>query len=130
VCSSDLGGRLDDRDLLLPIRGEMIGWRRLRDWLRLLGFEMERGTFGCFRPPLGSDRWLARTAWMERIGARWWPVLGSAYTLQAVKRVRGMRLIGAGWKRRPQASGAPAVAVQSRAPQRSQWAAADDPAER
>ncbi len=111
--------RLHRCEQSLPIRGEMIGWRRLRDWLRLLGFEMEHGRFGCFRPPFGTERWLERSAWMEPVGSRWWPVLGGVYTLQAVKRVRGMRLIGTGWKRRPQASGAPAVAVQSRLPQSS-----------
>jgi ribonuclease HI len=31
---------------------------------------------------------------MDRVGERWWPVLGSVYFLEAVKRVRGMRLIG------------------------------------
>jgi SAM-dependent methyltransferase len=94
--------------------GELIGWRRLRDWLRLLGFEMEQGRFGCYRPPLASARWLERCAWMDDTGARWWPVLGSAYVLQAVKRVRGMRLIGPGWKRARSPSAAPAVIAQHR----------------
>jgi SAM-dependent methyltransferase len=97
-----------------PMPGEFIGWRRLRDWLRLLGFEIEQGSFGCYRPPFASERWLERSAWMESTGARWWPVLGSAYVLQAVKRVRGMRLIGPAWKRRTKPNGAPAVVAQRR----------------
>jgi hypothetical protein len=32
---------------------------------------------------------------MDRAGDRWWPVLGSIYMVTAVKRVRGMRLVGA-----------------------------------
>jgi SAM-dependent methyltransferase len=80
--------------LFLPRAGEFLGYWRLRDWLRLLSFEVEGGRFGCYRPPYTTARWLERSAWMERVGERWWPVLGAAYFLVAVKRVRGMRLVG------------------------------------
>lgn len=86
-----IGGR---RALFLPRAGEFLGYWRLRDWLRLLSFEVEGGRFGCFRPPYKSARWLERSAWMEGIGERWWPVFGAVYFLVAVKRVRGMRLVG------------------------------------
>lgn len=86
-----LGGT---RPLYLPSAGEFLGFRRVRDWLRLLGFEVERGRFGCWRPPLGSEAGLARFAWMEAAGARGWPVFGAVYLVEAVKRVRGMRLVG------------------------------------
>jgi SAM-dependent methyltransferase len=82
------------RSLYLPRAGEFIGYWRLRDWLRLLGFELEGGQFGCWRPPLTSERWLQRFAWMDPVGDRWWPVLGSVYFMVAVKRVRGMRMVG------------------------------------
>ena len=81
-------------DLFMPRAGDFIGYWRLRDWLRLLGFEVEAGRFGCWRPPCETDRWLQRYAWMDPIGDRWWPVLGAVYYLHAVKRVRGMRLVG------------------------------------
>ena len=80
--------------LYLPSAGEFIGYWRLRDWLRLLGFEVEVGQFGCWRPPVKTQPWLERYEWMDRLGDRWWPVLGGVYFLVAVKRVRGMRLIG------------------------------------
>ena len=80
--------------LFLPSAGEFIGYRRLRDWLRLLSFEVEAGRFGCYRPPVASSQWLARFEWMERAGERWWPVFGAVYFVVAVKRVRGMRLVG------------------------------------
>jgi len=86
-----LGGR---DALFLPRAGEFLGYWRLRDWLRLLSFEVEGGRFGCFRPPYASARWLERSAWMEGVGERWWPVFGAVYFLVAVKRVRGMRLVG------------------------------------
>lgn len=100
--------------LFLPTAGEFIGYRRLRDWLRLLSFEVEEGRFGCYRPPLRSDQWLARYGWMETAGDRWWPVFGAVYLLVAVKRVRGMRLVGLARAQRQQAQPASAVAVQQR----------------
>lgn len=84
----------------LPHQGELIGWRRLRDWLRLLGLQIEQVQFGCYRPAFNSDAWLERTAWLEPRGERWWPVLGATYCIVAVKRVRGMRVIGPAWKKR------------------------------
>ena len=77
-----------------PHSGELIGYWRLRDWLRLLSFEVEGGRFGCYRPSGLSERWMQRQAWMESAGERWWPVLGGVYFLVAVKQVRGMRLVG------------------------------------
>jgi SAM-dependent methyltransferase len=82
------------RPLFLPSGGDFIGYRRLRDWLRLLSFEVEAGRFGCFRPPVTSERWLVRFEWAEQFGNRWLPVFGAVYALTAVKRVRGMRLVG------------------------------------
>lgn len=83
-----------DKSLYLPRAGEFIGYWRLRDWLRLLGFEVEAGRFGCYRPPVHSQAWLERYAWMDPVGDRWWPVLGGVYFIVAVKRVVGMRLVG------------------------------------
>ena len=100
--------------LFLPDCGEFIGYWRLRDWLQLLGFEVEVGTFGCYRPAVDHERWLQRYEWMDRAGPRWWPILGAAYFLVAVKRVRGMRLLGPAWKAAP-VRGAKPVSVINRA---------------
>lgn len=80
--------------LYLPRAGEFLGYWRVRDWLRLLSLEPERARFGCYRPPCRTEAWLARWQGMEAVGERWWPVLGAVYMVQAVKTVRGMRLIG------------------------------------
>ena len=102
-----------DKGLYLPRAGDFIGYWRARDWLRLLGFEVQAGRFGCWRPPLTSERWLQRFAWMDRIGDRWWPVLGAVYVICAVKRVRGMRLVGlARRERRVPAHAAPAAVAR------------------
>ena len=101
-----------EKSLYLPRAGEFIGYWRLRDWLRLLGFEVEAGRFGCWRPAVHTEKWLERFAWMDRVGDRWWPVLGGVYFLVAVKRVRGMRLVGlVRDQRKPVHAPAPVVAT-------------------
>ena len=85
-------------ELYLPDAGEFIGYWRLRDWLRLLSFEVEAGSFGCWRPALKSQKWLDRYGWIDPVGERWWPIFGAAYFLVAVKRVRGVKLIGKAWR--------------------------------
>lgn len=105
---------LSRRPRFLPRAGEFFGYWRLRDWLRLLSFEVERGAFGCWRPPLASQRWLERFRWIEPIGERWWPVLGAVYVLVAVKRVRGMRLVGLVRSEKLKPKAAPAVAAHQR----------------
>ncbi|MCX8003991.1 MAG: class I SAM-dependent methyltransferase [Burkholderiaceae bacterium] len=121
----------------LPREGQFIALPRLKDWLKLLSFEVNRGRFGCYAPACRSDRWLARCAFMEKAGDRWWPVLGSVYMLTAIKRVRGMRLVGLArnWRAERRrvlqtvaSRGALAGAeVSSRAPARRDEAAADRP---
>jgi len=93
--------------LFLPEQGEFIAPGRLRDWLRLLGFELESVSYGCFRPAVRSAAWLERSSAMDALGARWWPILGAAYLVVAVKRVAGMRLLEPSWRKARQAAGAP-----------------------
>lgn len=97
----------------LPQEGRFISLPRLKDWLKLLSFEVERGWFGCYRPPCRTEAWLTRTAFMEKAGDRWWGYAGATYMLVAVKRVRAMRLIGPIWKERKARARAAAIATQS-----------------
>lgn len=99
--------RLGLGELFVPEPGEFIGYRRLRDWLRLLSFEVETGRFGCWRPAVTTQKWLDRMDWMDPLGERWWPIFGAAYFVVAVKRVRGMKLMGSAWRRRARIAAAP-----------------------
>jgi SAM-dependent methyltransferase len=94
------GGRLTGAHFL-PQNGEFISLPRLKDWLKLLSMEVNRGHFGCYAPPCLTDKWLNRFSFMERAGDRWWPYFGAVYIVQAIKRVRGMRLIGPAWAKSP-----------------------------
>ncbi|PRC91085.1 class I SAM-dependent methyltransferase [Solimicrobium silvestre] len=90
-------GRFSGR-YFLPKSAEFISLLRLKDWLKLLNMEVDRGHFGCYAPPLDNQKWLQRFHFMEPAGERWWPYLGAAYIVQAIKRVKGMHLIGPAWK--------------------------------
>jgi SAM-dependent methyltransferase len=90
---------LSRRDSQRPWNAHMIGLLRLKDWLKLLGFELNGGKFGCYAPPFASEKWLSRCAFMEKAGARWWPIAGGVYVVRAIKRTVGMRLVTPAWRR-------------------------------
>lgn len=102
------------RPLYMPRAGEFIGYGRLHDWMALLSLQVERTHFGCWAPPVVSPLWLQRWSWMDRVGSHWWPVLGAAYVIEAVKRVRGMRMVMPGRRESARIGAAPA-AVTGRA---------------
>ena len=83
-----------------PWRGRFITLMRVKDWLALLGFEVIGGQMACYAPPSRQQKWLERFTFMEAAGERWWPIGGGVYFLQAVKRVRGARLIMPKWSDR------------------------------
>lgn len=89
---------LSRRRLDHPWRGDFIGLLRLRDWLKLLGFELNGGRFGCYAPAFRQAHWLERFGFMEKAGDRWWPIAGGVYVVRAIKRVHGMRLVLPDWK--------------------------------
>jgi SAM-dependent methyltransferase len=91
--------RLREREPF-PWNGDWLSVPRLRDWFKLLSLESQAGGFGCYCPPVRSEKWLARLHFMEAAGDRWWPFLGGTYVLQGIKRVRGMRLIMPNWRDR------------------------------
>jgi SAM-dependent methyltransferase len=88
-----LAGRMTGAHFL-PVHGEFISVPRLKDWLKLLNMEINRGHFGCYAPPCATSKWLRRYEFLEKAGNRWWPYLGALYIVQAIKRVKGLRLVG------------------------------------
>jgi SAM-dependent methyltransferase len=106
--------RLGFGALFLPHK-DFIAYWRLRDWLRLLGFEVEAARFGCYRPALSSNAWLQRFAWMDKLGDRWWPIFGAVHFVVAAKRVRGMTLLSPAWRTRSALINAPVSVANSEA---------------
>lgn len=103
-----------------PWSGSYLSVQRMRDWLQLLGFEVDRGCFGCYAPPCESRRWLQRMHFMEAAGDRWWSFGAGVYLLRAVKRVHGMRLILPAWNQRRSRRKALSALTQKEVPHREQ----------
>jgi SAM-dependent methyltransferase len=81
-----------------PWNGRFLSLPRVKDWLALLGFDVNAGRLIGYAPPFDSERLRRRFAFMEPAGDRWWAVGGAVYMLQAIKRVRGMRLLTPAWQ--------------------------------
>jgi SAM-dependent methyltransferase len=116
--------RLSGRHAGSPWDARFVGLLKLKEWLQLLGFELNGGRFGGYAPPFANPAWHARFAFMEKAGARWWPILGGVYVVRAVKRVHGMRVITPAWRKErarrralaalPQKNGHPGHAARRR----------------
>lgn len=83
-----------------PWSGHFINLARVKDWFALVGLEIVAGSMACYAPPCIEQRWLDRFGFMEKAGDRWWPIAGGVFFLQAIKRVRGIRLILPKWSDR------------------------------
>ncbi len=81
-----------------PWNGNFVSLLRAKDWLALLGFDVSAGRLVGYAPPIDSGGVRRRFGFMEPAGDRWWAVGGAVYMLQAIKRVRGMRVITPAWQ--------------------------------
>ena len=84
----------------LPKEGEFISAHRLKDWLKLLSMEVSQTSFGCYAMPVNNEQWLSNSGMVEKLGKRWWPYFGAVYMFEAIKRVRGMHLVGPALQRK------------------------------
>lgn len=103
-------------NLFPPAGHDWISLSRLKDWLKLLNFDLGAGgasAYGAYAPPFDSDAWLHRFRWMDPAGRRWWPMAGGVYFLMAVKRVHHVQLIGPSWRERKSMAGKRAAAASS-----------------
>ena len=91
--------RLFTRNKQYPWRGRFLPLLRIKDWLALLGFEVVAGRMSCYLPPLSKPSWLNRFQFMDKVGDRWWPMMGGVYFVVAKKRVSGMTLIRPHWNK-------------------------------
>lgn len=78
----------------------MIGEARLRDWLKLLGFEVVDARRYLFTLPWGSAI-PSSGSFLERSGEYLWPLFAGGYLLKARKRVYTLTPVRPRWRRRP-----------------------------
>jgi SAM-dependent methyltransferase len=81
----------------------LLGERRLRDWLKLLGFEIVDARRYLFSLPWGSAS--SSQGFFERTGERLWPMFAGGYAIKARKRVYTLTPIRPRWRLRPKVVG-------------------------
>lgn len=84
----------------MPWCGHFIQLLRVKDWLKLLGFELVHGKMIYYRPPLGNEVFMDRLHFLDKIGDRWWPMVGAVYFVVAQKRVAAMTPLRPVWRTR------------------------------
>lgn len=84
----------------LPWCGRFYSAARVRDWLALLGFEVTVLRHYFWRLPVQHSGILHRLAILDRLGRRFWPILGAGYVLVARKRVSTLTPIRPRWRPR------------------------------
>jgi SAM-dependent methyltransferase len=102
------------RDGFPPGTARLLAERRVRDWLKLLGFEIVDAHRYLFTWPWGKSA-PAAERFFEVVGERAWPVFAGGYLLKARKRVYAMTPIRWRWRKRTQPVGGliePATRVQ------------------
>jgi SAM-dependent methyltransferase len=82
-----------------PWYGQFFSLSRIKDWLALLGLEVVDVHFFSHELPINNEKWLKRLSFIERIGRRWWPMMGGQYVIVAKKRVVNITLLKPKWKR-------------------------------
>jgi SAM-dependent methyltransferase len=92
------------RDGFPPGLERMIGEGRLKDWLKLLGFEILDAQRYLFTLPLGSTA-PSSQSFFERSGKLLWPLFAGGYSLKARKRVYTLTPIRPRWRLRPKVVG-------------------------
>ncbi len=78
----------------LPTQVSPIHPTRLKDWLGLLGLQIERGYWGLYRPACCTTAAFQHWDWLDKAGDRWAPHCANFYMLSAVKRLPGVKLVG------------------------------------
>jgi len=84
-----------------PPANRLLSEGRLRDWLRLLGFEVVDARRYLFMPPWNQRLSARSRGWLEQRGPRLAPPLAGAYLVKARKRVRALTPIRPAWHRSP-----------------------------
>lgn len=82
----------------VPWCGRFMTLARLKDWLRLLDFDLTHGGMLFYRPPLRRESFMERLRFLDKAGDRWWPMTAAVYLLVARKRVAGMTPLRPVWK--------------------------------
>ena len=84
----------------MPWKGHYYHPVRIRDWMQLLGFRINRIEYAGFVPPVPNETVLRKLAFLERAASSFIAPLGSIYMIVARNRVIPTNVIKTPWKRK------------------------------
>ncbi|MSQ81087.1 MAG: class I SAM-dependent methyltransferase [Candidatus Methylopumilus sp.] len=87
-------------DINYPWNTKFISLHKIKEWLPIIGFEMIEGKMGCYMPPIQQASWIHKIKTIEKLGDRWWPMLGGFYFIVIQKKVHGMTPIRPSWNKK------------------------------
>jgi SAM-dependent methyltransferase len=100
-----------------PWCGQFLSVSRIKDWLKLLGFEIEFLKKTSFRPPFNRESINSRLKFMELMGAFCWPLFGNVYVVVAKKHVAAVTPLKASWQTRRRIMAGGVAEPTTRAPE-------------
>ncbi len=98
----------------MPWSGRLISIPKIKDWLSLLDFEVEKTKCFFFSPPLRNQNLLNKLLPLERFGRYCWPIFGGLYIVVAKKRTVPLNPIKMKWKAKRKVIGAGVVEPTTR----------------
>jgi len=101
-----------------PWRGRYLSPRRLKDWCALLGMELVHQDCFFYRPPIPYPAIMNRLQFFERLGKRYWPILGGGYILVGRKKVSTLTPIRPSWRMKRSRRYGPVGVAETSAPRR------------
>jgi len=87
---------------------------RIKDWLALLGFEIEIVKTFFYRLPISNPVMLKKLSFLDAVGAKAWPAFGSVYLIVARKQVSTLTPIRPRWFLRRRSSVTPGFIESNR----------------
>ena len=82
-------------------RHQLYGVSRVRDWLSLLDWKVNKISYASFRPSFMKGKLFDRLDKMEKWGSLYWPIFGNLYIIYAQKQVLAGVVSKPKWKRAP-----------------------------
>lgn len=93
------------------VRGHPYSSRELHKILRLNHFTVEQAVYGLYVPPTTRGWLLSAHRTFEKMGQRWWPLLGGVMLVEARKDMYGMRVQRTNTEAEQLAVAVPAVGI-------------------
>ena len=98
----------------MPWCGRLISVSRMKDWLSLLDFEIEKVKYFFFSPPVSNVKILKKFLPLERLGDYCYPIFGGLYILVAKKRITPLTPLRMKWRKKQNILGTEFIEPTSR----------------